>query len=323
MKNYLFVSDIHGRDLALEAKLLKTAEKENPKGVFFLGDIVGTDLLDQLQKLFYNGVYNHMKKLLKINPNPTDKEILNFSTENGKTLINGIEDLWNFLYHIYPIELVNKANYARELSSYTHFGHFCSNLKEKIIDTLRKDMIKNAEKIYQIMEKFTKIGSAVIIVEGNWDARNPLDFEIGPECIAKPIDRRPFVYKKFIESKNNKNIFYFDTVATIETKEEIFSIWPFDSVINLVNKPEIKKTKKKVILISHAQADWKSIKGETPMTSEGQKINDNMKIIIDAIKPNFIVHGHLHDVINNPVGYRYGEIPVFYLPLRTCRFIDF
>ena len=60
--DYLFVSDIHGFNQNLAIELEEIAENFPPKIVFFMGDIVGTELLDNLQRLFYE-VFNKMKTL--------------------------------------------------------------------------------------------------------------------------------------------------------------------------------------------------------------------------------------------------------------------
>lgn len=73
-------------------------------------------------------------------------------------------------------------------------------------------------------------------------------------------------------------------------------------------------------MVSHAQASWQPIKGNTPMTNENKKIDDNMKIILQDLKPNVFIHGHLHNVADD---YKLGEIQIHYLPYRTFRFIDF
>ncbi|MFA6185418.1 MAG: metallophosphoesterase [Candidatus Shapirobacteria bacterium] len=321
MKKYLFVSDIHGRNTKLEAELSQIAKENPPEIVFFLGDTVGTELLDQLQKLFYNSIYNHIKKLMTTNNRPTKKEVLSFPTENGKTLADGITELQVFLKNICPsiTTPTNTVNYIFEISRYLHFGHFVSNLPKKIRNILRQDLEKNAEIWADIMTQFTNQGSLVVIVEGNWDARTPLDFcRSKNRCAPIPVEKRIFYFKDFLKSLNDK-ILYFDEPSTIETQNEMFVILPFDSCINL-NLPEKIETNKKIILVSHAQIDWHAIKGDTPMTSEGQKIQKNMKKIIEDLHPNYAIHGHLHD---QGLDYFFNNTDVKYLPIGSCRFIDF
>lgn len=322
---YLVVSDIHGRDEKLELRLSIIAKNNPPKIAFFLGDVIGTYLLDQLQKLFYNGVYNHIKKLLQDNPYPTRQEILSYPIGNGKSLATGVAELKSFLRNIHPttIDLIDPVEYTLALSEYVHFGHFVSNLPKKIRESLQKDLESNAQVWIDIMTSFIQKGSKVVVIEGNWDARNPLDFVRSKKhCTPLPIRDRKFYFKNFLQERN-PNILYFDRADIIKDRNNFFVILPFDSVINL-DLPEFTDLDhEKKIIISHTQATWHAIKGDTPMTAEGEKIQDNMAQIIDKIKPETIIHGHLHDKppINSPY-YLYGNITVEYLPLRTARFID-
>ena len=323
MEDYLFVSDIHGRSPELEASLLEIVQNKNPKIVFFVGDVVGTDLLNKLQKLFYNGVYNHIKKLLQINPNPTDEEILYFFTENGKTLANGAIDLWNFLDNLYYSETdppLYMVDYIRELAQHAHFGNFVSNLPKEIRDILRKDMEINAKAIIDLMTKFTDQGSLVVIIEGNWDTCTPLDFYPTTEHKIIPIQKRQFFFKSFLKSRNSK-VLYLDTVSTIETENEIFVIWPFNDAVIPIQIPKFKHDEtRKIILVSHGHINWHAVKGDTPMTNENQNVQINMGTTVHDLKPNTVVHGHLHVPGND---YSFENIPVKYLPLHTFRFIEF
>lgn len=312
----LIVPDLHGKIPSdLECMSLNF---DGP--VVFLGDIVGTDLLDQLQKLFYNGVYNHIKKLLKSNPNSSYLEILNFPTENGKNLFDGLTDIWSFLDNLSPHSIIYAVESILEISKYQHFGHFVSCLPIQIRQILQKDMEANAQKVIDLMTNFTNRGQKVYVIEGNWDARTPLDFyPTKDECKPLPIEERSFYFKKILNEKN-PNVLYFDTVTTIKVRKDFFVFWPFDSSTQHTQVPEIEKSGGKIILFSHGQADWHAVKGDTPMTSEGAKIQEVMAEVIKDLKPDYIVHGHLHD---NKPDYLYNGIPVIYCPLQSCRIIDF
>jgi len=318
-ENYLFVGDIHGRDPKLEEELIKIAAGSDvPKILFFLSDIVGTEKLDKLQKLFYNGVVNHVRKLLIEKPDATDIEILSLPIGDNKIVADGGQEIQEFLFGKTNIDVANNIKYIRELAQYVHFGHFVSNLPKEIKAVLQKDMEDNAKIWIDIMTQFTNQGTSVAVIEGNWDARTPLDFYPTTECKALPIKERSFYFKNYLRSSNDR-INYFNQESSIETKNEVFIILPFDSVINL-DLPEKFKTNRKIILVSHAQIDWHAIKGDTPMTAEGKKIQENMKKIIEHINPDYAVHGHLH---NQGLDYFFNDIDVKYLPLGTCRFIDF
>lgn len=330
-RKYLFVSDIHGYDPVFFEALTNVLSKgKAPEIVFFLGDIVGTVLLDQLQKLFYNQVVNPMKTIFKATANPTDEEILLYPIDNrGNTISTGCEEIWEFLRLLDPdLEPINRANYARELVKYVHYGHFISNLSSKIKGKLRNNLLNNAEHVYKVMEKFTDAGSFVVLIEGNWDARNPLDFEIGMDCVATSIEKREFIFSKFIASKNNKNILYVDNIHILKTDHLRFVLLPFDSAIEY-HRPSLDQyyhKGEKTILVSHAQASWWSVFGNP--NKENQEIIQNMVDIIYDIRPDTIIHGHTHNKLvddngKTVSGYYYDEdIPVEYLPYRSFRFID-
>lgn len=324
MNDYLFVADIHGWNDELTEKLSKIADgNELPKIVFFLGDIVGTKLLDQFQKLFYNQVYNPMKALLKNNPFPSNEEILSYQVSDGQSLCTGCVKLWEFLHELYPeYNSLNAAAFARKIVSYAHFGHFCSSLPPALRAIFRQDMEKNAKAIIDIMTKFTDKGVLVVVIEGNWDARTPLDFCPTEDLRVIPVKNRSFYFKKLL-STFNPQVLYVNHVSTISTENEIFVLWPFDCAVTPTRVPEFSdEENRKIILVSHAQIDWKPIKGDTPMTKEGENIQENMSEVFRDLQADLAVHGHLHDQIDAD-GYIYKQKYIYYLPIHTCRFINF
>lgn len=327
MDKYLFVSDIHGIHHELYAQLSAIADGNDlPKKVFFLGDVSGTDLLDQLQKLFYNRVYNHMKALLKTNPDPTDEEILSYPIiSSGDTLADGCNDLWLFLKKIdpeYPVVYV--PDYARELVQYAHFGHFCSNLPTKIKEIIKCNLELNAFAWIDLMNRFAKKGVQVEVIEGNWDARTPVDFlPTRKYCKPVPIKHRSYYFANLLKQCAHRLVHYRRRVTSIKTKNEIFVLWPFDCAITPTPVPKFDKNdSRKIILVSHAQIDWNPIKGDTAMTEESQRIQENMSMTFRNLKPDAAVHGHLHDNKCGQ-GYYFDGKPVHYLPMRTYRFIEF
>ena len=323
METSLIISDIHGKDERLAKKLLSLAESETqPNMVVFMGDIVGTESLDKLQKLFYNGIFNPTKKLQKENPNMTDEQILSYQAESGQTISEGIDNLLTFLNNIHPqIEPIDKAKLAREITNYTHFGHFCSNLPLEIRQYLAKDMENNARIWIDIMTRFTDKGTFVTVIEGNWDARTPLDFcPTKDKCQPLPEKERQFSFKRLLSSLNDR-VFYSQDTTTIETENKRFILLPFDSAINNSEIPQSEEDKKDTVLLSHAQIDWSAIKGDTPMTKEGETIQTNMRKIIEQIKPNTAAHGHLHQEPEKE--YEYNGVIVHYLPKGQSRLIRF
>lgn len=328
--NHLFISDIHGRDPNLENQLNqiiesgKNNQQDRPEIVFFLGDIVGTDSLAKLQKLFYD-VYNPAKKLLQDNPQATDNQILGL-TNKDENITQLHQLLWDFIYQTKgSSNLTDKfrTDHIRQLVTYSHFGHFTSNLPDSVKNRLKNDMEENAQIWLDIMNKFVENGSLVAVIEGNWDARTPLDFCPTPECQELPLDQRLFSLRKFLSEQKNHNIVYFDETGVIETENEIFVLCPFDSSVAGPKNPNLDPTdNRQVILVSHAQIDWKSVKGDTAMTKESQTIQANMKPFLEDIKAKTAIHGHLHDQIDSET-YQVSNCTVQYLPKGHHRVINF
>lgn len=323
MKN-LFVSDIHGYDENLTNQLMEIIKSDLPDKVICLGDINGSPELDAMQPIFYNKVVNYMKALLKINPNPTDDEILSFSIGNGKTISDGVKELWNFIHQIYDdFEPINTANYAKELVQYTHYGHFISCLPTQVTDIIKKHMTESVKKTLSILSKFVDAGSEVIILEGNWDISSPVDFYPNPlECKRLPVENRALYLKEFVRNTDPR-IYFIHKITEIEDENNYFVFLPFDEAINYKSE-EIRqpKTDKQIVLISHTQVLWSAIKGDTAMTGESKKIEENMNIILHDLLPDAVIHGHLHDKANDyNIFMEEKPVKVFYLPKGTLRFI--
>ena len=325
MSESLIISDIHGKDEHLTRELLSLAESEKqPNMVIFLGDIVGTESLDKLQQLFYNGIFNPVNKLQKENPSATNEEILSYQTENDQTVLEGVDNLLTFLNGITTkIEPIDKGEFAKEIASYANYGHFCSNLPIEIRQYLGKGMETDAKTWIDIMTKFTDKGTFVTVIEGNWDARTPLDFyPIKDKCIPLPEEARQFSFKRLLRSLNSR-VFYSEDTTVVETENKRFILLPFDSAINTSEIiPKLDENDVRgIVLLSHTQIDWSAIKGDTPMTREGEIIQSNMKEIIGQIKPKKAAHGHLHQEPEKT--YDYNGVIVHYLPKGQSQLIKF
>lgn len=324
---YLFVSDLHGSNKQF-GLLSDIAAKRPPKIVFFLGDVIGTQSLADLQKLFYNGVVNPTKKLLlEINPNASDKELLDFiNPENRQAVLMGYQALCDYLKkldgqdHSQP----NPAEHVRQLIEYQHFGHWISNLSESVRNVLKLDLHQNAIEVIDLMNQFVKNHCKVVVLEGNWDARTPLDFLPGKKCVPTPIRKREFYFRDLINQFGN-HVKYYRQPSVIEETDCFFIIWPFDAAATPTRIPEIESKGKKIVLVSHAQISWKPIKGDIKMNPENQAIEQNMPMVVDDLNADTAIHGHLHQLLpNNASGYIFdNHILVHYLPIDTFRFISF
>lgn len=180
------------------------------------------------------------------------------------------------------------------------------------------------KKTISILSAFCDTGSKVIIVEGNWDVSSPLDFYPTPsECKRLPVEDRALYLKEFV-LKIDPRIQFVDKITEIEDEKIHFYFMPFDEAINYkTGNFKHPNTNKQFILVSHAQAIWSAIKGETPMTSEDKKIEENMKIILHDLLPDAVFHGHLNDQAPDyTIFLEEKPIKDFYLPEKTFHFIS-
>lgn len=324
---YLFVSDLHGSFDQL-AILSDIAHNRTPKIVFFLGDIIGTKSLRKLQELFYDYVTTPAKECLKNNPNVSDQELLDFiyDPKIGRTVLMGYQELCNYLGKLdgQNHSRTHPVDHIYRLLEYTHYGHWIGNLPESVRNVLRADLHRNAIEVIELMNEFAKNRCMVVVIEGNWEARTPLDFMPGKKCVPIPIDQRKFYFKDLIDQHGN-HIEYYDKPGIILDVTCSFVTWPFDAAVTPTRVPEIESNGEKIILISHAQVSWKPIKGDKKMNPENQKIEENMPMTVSDLNPDAVVHGHLHDLLpNNASGYIFNDHTyVHYLSEDTFRFIDF
>jgi predicted phosphodiesterase len=213
----LVVSDLHGK----VPEGLEVLSQTFNGPVIFLGDIVGTDLLGKLQKIFYDGFFNPLKKLLA-NTNPGETSILSYPAENNQTIGEAYCCLTDFLRQIGPFEVESPSDYVWSLRRYVHFGYFISNLPEGIRQALQKDMEVNAQNIIDLMTNFTNRRQEVFVVEGNWDVRTPLDFYPAEECLPLPVGERGFYFKDFLKKQNPK-VHYFSNIGQIKYHQHYFT----------------------------------------------------------------------------------------------------
>ena len=308
----LIVSDLHGR----VPKDLEFFSKTFHGPVVFLGNVVGTSNLDQLQKMFYDDLYNPIKELFRTKPEPSLREITLFPIGDSRILYDGCTGLERFLNQFGKFRINSFSKFVYGIAQYAHFGHFIGNLPIGIREVLQEDMETNSGKIVNLMTNFTARNQDVFVVEGNCDARTPFDFCPTKECNSVPVPQRSFNFKDFLLGLDPK-IHYFDTVGTVKFEENVFVFWPFDCSTTPTLVPEIyREDIKKVVLFSHSQADWQSVNNDIPMTNEDVKVQKVMAQVITDLNPDLIVHGHLH--VDKP-DYTFHNIPVCYCPLLCVR----
>ena len=105
------------------------------------------------------------------------------------------------------------------------------------------------------------------MIEGNWDARTPIDFIPGVTTAEPlPLEQRLFRAKEFFE-KNG--VLFYNTLTTLDTETTLQILMPFDAITSFDNtKPETieeiktavewaRKDNKSVVIVSHGQPNWR------------------------------------------------------------------
>lgn len=326
-EKYLFISDLHG--LQVQDKI-EAAMKEYPdiRRIFFLGDIIGTGEMAKLQKLFYN-VYNPAKAVLTKKPDINDNELLNLPIgDRNDSIGSELALLIDFLETINDRSLQFSAKQIRQMINYANYGHFVGNLSTEARSLLRQGLKANADSIIKfVYDTAKKYGVLFHIVEGNWDARTPLDYCRGAKCVPIPKAERSFYLGDVVRKNENypKYITYSDKPSIVydHTDRIAFILWPFDSSVKPTMVPKVIYDDYKTILVSHAHILWSPVKGKASMTPENRDIEANMAMVIKDTQAIAAVHGHLHDQFEAS-GYVFdNQTLVHYLPIGEIRPILF
>lgn len=325
----VYISDIHGGNEAIIHQLEDFA-KYPPEALIMTGDVVGTDKFTDLQSLFYNHLNNFSRnKLLKEKPDATNQEILEYAGEPGVTkpsedfnLKKGLLDIKKFEMKLEgktpgEIDLQLKSltdemivSEIKRYAKYVHFGHYTSSLPAEIKSGLIGELEENASKLRNVLLAIQEKGTKVAIVEGNWDVRNPLDFE--------PNTETPIPVKKENRIFNTENYFsgvgipYFSEIGTLHTGKTLQVLFPFDQITGYPNLSEEKKQElkrqvnqarednKQIIFVSHGEPSFKAhhlTDGKTP-DGEHIKVVDGMRAILQDVVPDEIVYSHMHNKIS-------------------------
>ena len=320
-----YVGCIHGGDEQF-IKMLWDMTKIPMAHLIFLGDFIGTKSFEELQRLFYNYVNNHSKnELLKDNPNATDEQILKYigtkPPEPGLTLKEGFLRLRAYELSLegFPEKEIKKklnslkdteiADEIRRYADFVHYGHYASNLPQKAKQTLASGLKDNAEKILEPVKTMMEKGTKVVMLEGNWDARAPIDFVPG-EKTAVPLSKKDRLFL-VADYMAEKGISFLSELTTLETKTTFQILAPFDAIIN-VPKTDLTSFKKKVekarqankqiVLAGHGEPNWKihnlTVVDPVPKGEHAQLI-EGYTTLITQLSPDQIVYDHMHDRIVN------------------------
>lgn len=321
-ERHAYVGDIHGLKDPEFAKLHQSLLNCGYDSIHFVGDIGGSDKLARLQRLFYQGgtestdnlLYNRAKDLIR---EGADDKRLFLELQEGYRNIFAFE---KELEHHGRLPEKKSRELIKELSdeavlegikrviSYKHYGHYVSNLPEHAIATLALDVEAYYERFMHLVADLRLNTKAKVdVLQGNWDARLPFDFERGTENpIPLPAEKRRFKDKDFFEIHG---IPYFTNVGIVETEKAIHVLVPFDAVAKEIDeegglvtservrslKDQIenaRKTGKIIIMVAHAVPSWE--RHHKPATGEGQTTEKNLLSLIGELKPHEIVYGHEH-----------------------------
>jgi Icc-related predicted phosphoesterase len=323
-----YVSDIHGGDQDLYDRLAEMA-KDAPDAAIFEGDIIGTKSFEDLQRLYYNWLNNHSRnEILKQNPDATDGELLAYGgtkpPEEGFNLKKGflklreyelglagrtLDEITEQLDQLTDHEV---AEEIRRYSKYVHYGHYASNLPVEAKQALADGLEDNAKRILEPIRAMQQKGTKVAIIEGNWDARAPIDF-IPEVPTAEPLEpeKRLFRAKEFFE-KNG--VPFFNSLTTLETDTTLQVLMPFDAITGFANTPQEKieeiktaiewarRDKKSVVIVSHGQPNWRvhNMTVDNPQpTGEHAQVVAGLTKAVSEFRPDEIVYGHIHDVLTD------------------------
>lgn len=321
-ERHAYVGDIHGLKDPEFAKLHQALLNSGYDSIHFVGDIGGSEKLARLQRLFYQGgpastdnlFYNRAKDLIK--ESADDVRLFSELQEGYKNIFAFEKELEShgrlsevesraLAQHLPPDRILEGI---KRLISYKHYGHYVSNLSEHAIIALALDVESYYERFMHLVADLRLNTKAKVdVLQGNWDARLPFDFERGtPDPVPLPIDRRRFKDREFFEKYG---IPYFTNVGSVETEKAMHLLVPFDAVAKGIDeegglltsekvthlKNQIQKAKKAgktVIMVAHAVPSWE--RHHKPATGEGQVTERNLLILIGHLKPHEIVYGHEH-----------------------------
>ena len=204
------------------------------------------------------------------------------------------------------------AEEIRRYSKYVHYGHYASNLPIEAKQALADGLEENARKVLEPIKAMQTKGTKVAMIEGNWDARTPIDFIPGVTTAEPlPLEQRLFRAKEFFE-KNG--VLFYNTLTTLDTETTLQILMPFDAITSFDNtKPETieeiktavewaRKDNKSVVIVSHGQPNWRihNLTVDNPQpTGEHSQIVNGLTKAIAGFRPDEIVYGHLHDVLTD------------------------
>jgi Icc-related predicted phosphoesterase len=320
---YAYVGDIHGLTDPDFTKLRETLTAGEFTQVFFLGDIGGSEKLSKLQRLFYQGgpelsdnqFYNKYNSMMK-EPGANQEEAID-AVRPGYLNLRAYEI---FLESIGSLSEEEAREHAQEemwalpqeeikqrilkALSHKHYGHYVSDLPVEAIISLQADVESYYERFMTMTREIKAKGIDVLVLQGNWDARLPFDFERNTDLpIPLSQDKRRFNPSVFFKRK----IPYFTQLGVVNSRDAVHIMVPFDTVAGDISSTigiyrlreirtqiiEAKKSGKRVVMLAHAVPAWERHTNKLP-TGEGKVTQDGLQNLIKFLKPHDVVYGHEH-----------------------------
>lgn len=323
-----FVARVREETSRLVTKFTPLLENP-PHWVIDLGDKTNDPLLMILQLMYYEGVFNTAKQVLSASPEIGDQELLRTPVKpleiDGLNLGTSFSNLRRFeLYVAGKTEDENdremgrmtdeaKAAEIRRYSKYFHFGHYASDLPDEAKRNLASGLRQNAQSYMSLLEPLRQGGSNIVMIAGNWDERQPIDFKKGT-ADPLPKDERYFLPEDFWR---DQGIPYYQQVAPLETVYTLQVLAPFDGLMGMgqmdgsaerVLRTAVRRVrlfKKPVIIAAHGEPNWRvhyldrpdlSSFGEHPQTIMGFE-----KLILQ-IRPDKIVYEQMRQPFKDEKG---------------------
>lgn len=334
IETIVYVGCVHGIDDEFLRRFLDLIKDRCPNHVIFLGDVIGTEELACLQKLFYNYVTNQLKALFEASPEPSDEEIIDYvnlkspkDEEDGHrlTLEEGYLRLLSYklkLLGLHEEEIIKKtaslsdsdiASRIRDLRKFEHYGHYVSSLPEKVRVELVSRLEKNTYRLLELIKTLRDQEVEVYVIWGNWEARSPLDFKSG-ELKAIPLleKERPFSLATHLD-KNN--IPFAKELSLLETETTLQILAPFDAIIKppdesylecLRDKVEEARGKDKtIVLVGHGEPNWRIhnlLRPNSVPAGEHADLIKGYRFLIPFFLPDKVVYSHIHNRISDEKG---------------------
>lgn len=184
---------------------------------------------------------------------------------------------------------------------FEYFGSWASTLskdfRRKILTSVKSSVTKLLKTILTIKRQC----DGVILLEGNWD--NP---KVSGVRMIAGEDIKDYIDVKKMFAANGLS--FVDHLYAFETKSTLHILIPYISLLNFdgIHSDNLRaiaqkvdyahKTGKTVVMVGHAQANWKihHLGATMPLTGERAKVISNFGRAIALFAPHEVIYPHQH-----------------------------